>query len=104
MWRVNDRREHVREGMSVRWPRVGGLVLDFIILWWGSQGLDGRRRDVFIRKIDPKVFEVKLLRFNPPNFQWLQAFGQLGVLPVKWVPPAGLPICSGGGGGGACLI
>lgn len=101
-WKLSDRREHAREGSSVRGPGVGGLLLDLIVLWWGSQRLDGRRRHVFVWQVDPKVFEVKLFGFYPSNFQRLQAFGQLGVLPVGGVPRAGLHVSPGCGG--ACLI
>lgn len=70
MQRVSDKREHAREGPSVRRPGIGGLLLDFVVLWRGSQRLDGGRGDIFVREVDPKVFEVKFFRFNPSNFQW----------------------------------
>lgn len=73
-------------GHSIGRPGVGGLLLDFIILRWRSQRLYRGRRDVFVREVDPKVFEVKLFRFNPSNFQRFQSFGQLRVLPVRGFP------------------
>ena len=97
-----NRRESPWEGPSVGGPGVRGLLLDLIVLWGGCQRLDGGRRHVFVRQVDPKVFEVKLFGFYPSHFERLQAFGQLGVLPVGRVPWAGLHV--GPGCGGARLI
>lgn len=98
VWRVSDRREHTREGPSVRRPGVGGLLLDLVVLRRGRQGLDGGRRDIFVREVDPKVFEVKFFRFNPSDFQWLQAFSQLGVLPFGGIPEVALHVGPGSRG------
>lgn len=90
------------DSLSVRWPGIGDLCLDLIILRGRSQRLDGGRRNVLVREGDPEVFEVKLFGFDPPNFEWLQAFGQLGVLSIRSMPWAGLCLCPGACGG--CLI
>lgn len=76
--------------------------MDLIILWWWGQRLYRGRRNVLVWEGDPEVFEVKLFGFNPSNFEWLQAFGQLGVLPVGSMSWAGLCLCPGAGGG--CLV
>ena len=75
--RMSDRREHAREGPSVGRPGIGGLLLDLLVLWRGSQRLDGGGRHIFVWQVDPKVFEVHLFGFYPSNSQRLQAFGQL---------------------------
>lgn len=58
-------------GASVRWPGVWDLLWDLIVLGRGSQRLYGGRKHIFVREVDPEVFEVELFGFNPPNFQRL---------------------------------
>lgn len=71
-------------------PSVGGAGHQGHFSWTSSccggvKAMEGGG-NVFVWQVDPKVFEVKLFGFYPSHFQWLQAFGQLGVLPVRGFP------------------